>query len=42
MSSQKDVHHRLKDAIIYGELTAGEKLFEFEVEEIEFKVSSTL
>jgi DNA-binding GntR family transcriptional regulator len=33
MSLQKDIYHRLKDAIIYGELSPGEKLSEIELAE---------
>lgn len=42
MSLQKDIYHTFKDAIIYGEMSPGEKLSEIELEEIQFKVASTL
>jgi DNA-binding GntR family transcriptional regulator len=34
MPLQKDIYLRLKGAIIYGELSPGEKLSEIEMEEI--------
>ena len=33
MSLQKDIYHKLKNAIIYGELSPGEKLSEIELAE---------